>query len=291
MFMKRVILLLIVVIFGAVYSPANAGFWSDKKAEIKTNHQIRADKKAIKRLLLIQNKYADAFDGVSLSSLYSDDFKSSDGFDKEVYFKLIDETWKSYPDITYKTDIKDINVKGDSASVDVYETSLATTMNLEQGVPIYGELHAYSNGTYFLKKINDKWYISAETVKNEKSVLKYGDFRYFDVDLISPETAKAGEYYTAKLTVNVPSDAVIVASIGRDDISYPQKTPEEVFRKMSDDNTLERMFLANKDGKNEYNVASVAMTRPQVADGKMNLYMAGVAFVMARVNVEGINEK
>lgn len=289
--MRRLLLALALIFFVNANLPANAGYFADKSAQIKANYQIRQDKKAIKKIMKVQNKYALSYDYDGLFNLYSDDFKSSDGFDKDVYFKLIKETWTSYPDITYTTDVKSININGDKASVDVYETSLATTTQVEEGVTIFGELHSSSNGTYYLKKENNKWLINAEKVKNEKSVLKYGDLRFVDLDLVSPESVKAGEYYTASLTVDCPEDALIVASIGRDNISYPQEKAEDIFKKLPEDNLLERMFLANKEGKNEYNVASVAMSKTNVIRGQVNLYLAGIAFVMTRVNVEAQNEK
>ena len=70
-------------------------------------------------------------------------------------------------------------------------------------------------------------------------------------------------------------------------IKYPQEKPEDVFRKMPQDNILERMFLANKDGKNEYNIASVGMTKSRIYGGQVQLYLAGIAFIMTRVNIEG----
>ena len=112
-----------------------------------------------------------------------------------------------------------------------------------------------------------------------------------DLDLVSPDKVKAGEYYTASLTVDCPDDALIVASISRDNISYPQEKTEDIFKKLPEDNLLERMFLANKDCKNEYNVASIAMSKTNVVRGSINMYIAGIAFVMTRVNVEAQNEK
>ena len=289
--MRRLLLALALIFFVNTNLPANAGFFADKKAQFKVNRQVRCDKKAIKNIMKIQNKYATVYDEKSLSTLYADDFKSSDGFDKDVYFKLIKENWESYPDISYTTDIKNIDVKDDKAIVDVYETSLATTTQVEQGVSIFGELHSYSNGKYYLIKKNGKWLINAESVNNEKSVLKYGDLRFVDLDLKSPDSVKAGEYYTASLTVEAPDDALIVASICKDKIAYPQEKADDIFKKLPDDNLLERMFLANKDGKNEYNVASIAMSKMNIVKGMPNVYISGIAFVMTRVNVEDKNEK
>ena len=288
--MKRIVLSLVILLGFGITEPAHASFFADKKAEIVQNLEIRADKKAIKKLLSLQEKYAAKYDVISLSTLYHQDFVSADGFKKDVYFELIKDTWKSYPDIIYTSEIKDIRINGNSAEVDVYETSLSTTTEIEQGVKIYGELNSISNGTYYLKKFENKWLVTSEKVKNEKSFLKYGDTRFVEMDLITPETAKAGEYYTASLKIDKPEDAFIVASICQDAITYPQQKPKEVFRNLPEDNILERMFIANKDGKNEYNVASIGMSKSRtVAFDKVQVYMAGLAFIMTRVNVEEAN--
>lgn len=284
--MRRLLLALSLLFFMTSVLPAEAGFIADKRASIKASNQLRADKKIIKKIINLQNKLASKYDYDGLISLYSDDFKCSDGFDKETYFKLIKETWATYSDISYTTEIKNVEINNDTAKVKVYETSLATSTHTEEDTSIFGELNSYSNGTYTLKKINGNWLITSEFVNNEKSFLKYGDARFVNMDLNSPLTVKAGEYYTAALTVETPEDTMIVASIGRDSIKYPQEKPEDVFRKMPSDNILERMFLANKEGKNEYNVASIGMTKSKVYGGQIHLYMAGIAFIMTRVNVE-----
>ena len=68
---------------------------------------------------------------------------------------MIDETWKSYPDITYTTKINKIEINGNNASVLVDETALATATKLDEDVTVYGELNSSSKGTYLLKKENN----------------------------------------------------------------------------------------------------------------------------------------
>ena len=140
---------------------------------------------------------------------------------------------------------------------------------------------------YYFKKIKNKWLISGEKVYNEKSFLKYGDTRFINMDLISPEKVTPNEYYTASLKVDLPENAFAIASIGRDEITYPQDQAAEVFRRLPEDNILERMFYANKNGKNEYNVASIGVSKSeQITPEKIRVYIAGLAFSMTRVNVE-----
>lgn len=288
--MKRIVLILIILLGMGISEPAHAGFFADKKAEIVLKRETRLNKKAIKKLLIQQEKAAAKYDINALSILYHQDFVSSDGFKKDVYFDLIKDTWKSYPDIVYTSEIKDIKISGDKAEVDVHETSLATSTQLEDGVTIHGELNSQSDGTYYLQKNNNKWLIIGEKIGYEKSFLKYGETRFVEMDLISPKTAKAGEYYTTTLKIDRPENAFIVASICREDITYPQEKINEVFRNLPDDNILERMFIANKNNKNEYNVATIGMSKTKVYGiDKVKMYMAGIAFIMTRVNVEGID--
>lgn len=285
--MKRLVLALTLLMFlSANFSiSADAGYFSNKKAEIAKNYSVKSDINAIKQIVKKQAKYAAKYDDAGLANLYSPDFVSADGFNKSIYFTLIKDTWKSYPDIVYTTDIKNIKVNGDTAEVEVYETSLATTTQIEEGIKLYGELNSYSNSTYCLKKINNTWLFTGEKVKDEKSALKYGDTRFVKMELDAPKQVKAGEEYTASLTIDMPANSGAIASIGRDVITYPQEKSEEVFRKMPQDNILERVFTANKQGKNEYNVASVGLA-------KLNGFMpgmAGIAFIITRVNVEEVN--
>lgn len=287
--MKKIFsaLLISIFVFMNFFVPAEAGFFSDKKSEIIQNYQNRTAERTIRKILEKQTKAASKHDYTGLFNLYAQDFINTDGFTKDIYFKLIKDTWTSYPDIAYTTEIKNITVDGNTASAEVYETSLATSTQLSEGIKLYGELHSYSNGVYYFKKIKNKWLISGEKVYKEKSFLKYGDTRFIEMDLISPEKVTPNEYYTASLRIDLPENAFAIASIGKDEIIYPQNQAAEVFRKMPDDNILERMFYANKNGKNEYNVASIGVSKSeQITPEKIRVYIAGLAFIMTRVNVE-----
>ena len=53
------------------------------------------------------------------------------------------------------------------------------------------------------------------------------------------------------------------------------------------------MFTANTDNVNEYNIASVGITRAEFPDEdnprNIRIYMSGIAFVVTRVNVVPAN--
>ncbi len=289
--MKRIFLALFTGLFilSVFYAPAQAGVITSTKDGIIKNIQEKSAKKQIRKILERQTKLASNHDYAGLFNLYSQDFINTDGFTKDTYFTLIKDTWTSYPDITYTTEINDITVNdyNNTASAEVYETSLATATQLNEGIKLYGELHSYSKGVYYFKKEKGTWLISGEKVYSEKSFLKYGDTRFIDMDLVSPEKVTPNEYYTASLKIDLPKNAFAIASIGKEEIKYPQEQTEEVFRRLQDDNTLERMFYANKNGKNEYTVASIGVSKSeQLTPEKIRVYIAGLAFIMTRVNVE-----
>ena len=105
-----VLLILALLICAAVQTPSQAGFFAEQKAKIEQNRIYKSTYNDIKNVIEQQNIYANKYDLKGLSNLYADDFVNSDGFNKDIYFKLIEETWKTYPDISYITDIKNIEL-------------------------------------------------------------------------------------------------------------------------------------------------------------------------------------
>ena len=253
------------------------------------NRKINNSYKSIKNLIITQNKFCNKQNYEGLYELYKDDFVNNDGFNKKIYFKLIKDTWENYPDISYTTEIRSINTANNFATVETYETAVAITKEEFENLEIAGELHGFAHSVYYLEKIGKNWKIASENVLEEKTSLTYGDTRYMNINLNSPAQIGAGQFYSANLTINAPDNAIIVGSIGREEITFPQKRSEEIYRTFSDENTLERVFRANKDNTNEYNIAAVGVTRAEQADKKnpesINIYMSGIAFIMTRVNV------
>ncbi len=292
---KRFILVLIfslLLISGSI-RPAEARFLDTTRAAIAQAKMINADFKAIRNVIKEQNNYCNKRDYDKLFALYKSDFINNDGFSKDVYFRLIKDTWKSYPDITYQTEILSINLQNNYATVQTRETAIATTTEDLGEAEIVGELHGYGHSVYHLEKVGNNWKIASENILEETTTLTYGDARFLNIHLSSPEQIGAGKSYTASLAVNAPYDSVVVGSIGQEKITYPQKNPEDVYRKLADDNTLERVFTANTDNVNEYNIASVGITRAEFPDEdnprNIRIYMSGIAFVVTRVNVVPAN--
>lgn len=258
----------------------DSGFFNRPKASSLSPYD------EVKRVLSSHLKYANSYNIKGLESLYSNNYVNMDGLDRKIYFDLIKKTWESYPDIVYKMDIRNVQLNGDIAVVEVNEYATATTDSKSEIVNEKGLLESVSNSVYYLEKINDQWLITSDRIIFEKTFLRYGSAKYIDISLVSPCQVLADSQYTSSLTIDCPEDSFIIASIGQEKITYPQKTAEEVFRKLPEDGVLERMFKSNKDNLNEYSVASFGITKAQIDKGtEIKIYITGLGFVMSRVNV------
>lgn len=290
--MKKIILSLILcAAFCTFYAePSNAGSVKNFKLRIEADRNEKQMVKEIKDLFDVQQKFTNKFDLDKLSSLYADNYIDNDGYVKDVYFKLIKDTWETYPDVTYKTEIKNIKINGDYAIVETAETAYATDDEDSEMISAHGELYSTASCVYYLKRVNEKWLISAEHVIEEKSTLKYGDARFVKMELNAPSLIGAGEEYTAELKLDLPKDQIVIASINKERIVQPVKKDTEVFKRLPEEQVLERVFRANTDNINEYAVASVGITNTEKIDGELvKVYMNGLAFIITRVNVVPIN--
>ena len=245
----------------------------------------------VKNTLCAHLKYANTYNLEGLKSLYTDNYSNADGINNEVYFDLIKKTWVSYPDIKYKMDIKNIEIQGNRAVAQVSESALASTNSKSGVVDERGCLQSTSNSVYHLEKINGGWLISSDYVIAEKTFLRYGSAKTINVDLAAPFQIPEDTQYSAVLSVEVPKNSLIIASIGKENITYPQSIAEEVFRKLPEDGVLERVFKANDKKINEYAVASYGITQAEIKNGtEIKIYVTGLGFVMSRVNVIPKNE-
>lgn len=285
--MKKISVLIFSALLLTSICPVQAGIVATQKAKIEQNRVYKINYNDIKAVINQQTVYTNKYDLDGLSSLYAKDFTNSDGFNKEVYFKLIKETWETYPDIIYKTHINNIEFSDNYATVVVDETAIATSKETVGELSVIGELYSTSKCVYFLEKQGTKWVISSEKILDETSTLKYGNARYSKIELSAPKQIGANQDYTATLKVTAPKDSAVIASISKENIVYPQTKAEDAFRRLTGDNILERVFHSNSENVNEYTVASVGITRaePTYTPDEVRVYMGGLAFIMTRVNV------
>ena len=285
--MKKISVLIFSALLLTSICPVQAGIVATQKAKIEQNRIYKINYNDVKAVINQQTVYTNKYDLDGLSSLYAEDFTNSDGFNKEVYFKLIKETWETYPDIIYKTHINNIEFSDNYATVVVDETAIATSKETVGELSVIGELYSTSKCVYFLEKQGTKWVISSEKILDETSTLKYGNARYSKIELSAPKQIGANQDYTATLKVTAPKDSAVIASISKENIVYPQTKAEDAFRRLTGDNILERVFHSNSENVNEYTVASVGITRaePTYTPDEVRVYMGGLAFIMTRVNV------
>lgn len=240
----------------------------------------------IKRTLYTHLKYANTYNLEGLKSLYADNYINADGFNKDIYFDLIKKTWESYPDIKYKMNIKNIAINGSTAIAEVNEEAFATTNSKSGALKENGTLESVSGSTYYLENINNQWLITTDHISYERTFLGYGSARELGVKLSAPCQIPANTQYTSTLKIDVPKNSLIIASIGQENITYPQTIAEEVFRKLPDNGILERVFKSNTKNINEYSVASFGITKAEInGTREIKIYVTGLGFIMSRINV------
>lgn len=285
--MKKIVLLLIL---GSLFIPcvqeANASLISDRVYRAELRKENRQELKEIKNLFKVHNNLANKHDIKGLEAIYSEHYVNNDGFNREVYFKSIKETWDTCKDLTYNTKILSIDITGDYASVKVEENANGTIYDTIDMAPISGELHSKSTGIYHLEQVNGKWYITGETAITDESSLLYGDARFMNLEIQAPNQVMAGETYTTTVKVDSDADMFVIGSIDADPVTYPANTPKSELRPMPQSQVLERLLKANTDNINEYTVASLAISKAQnMGSDKFRVYIAGLACIMKRVNV------
>lgn len=290
--MKKFILLLLIALFFAPASFASDNYiaYADKTSSKSSAKQAQTLEKEVRYTLRKLIFYTNTYKKDSLEALYSDKYINSDGFDKKIYFELVQKTWDMYPDIKYSMNIKDIKIIGNTAIAYVDELASAQTSENVEETSIKGKLNSFSECIYYLEKVGDDWLITSDNIIDEKTSLTYGEANDLKVDLIVPQLVNSNKEYTATLKIDVPDkNMFVIASIGQEKITYPQVNSEEVFRKLPESGILERVFKSNKDNFNEYTVASLGITRAKVVEKnskkEIKLVITGLGYIITRTNV------
>lgn len=293
--MKKLILTLLLTLFAAPICFASdnyIAYASDKKTVKSEKQQLQTLEKEVKATLKKQLAYTNSYDIDGLKSLYSANYLNADGFDKTMYFDLVDKTWKLYPDIKYSMSIDSINIVGNTAIVSVTEYATASTKEKVDEIEIKGYLKSYSDTIYYLEKVGSNWLITSDSIISEETKLTYGEANEIKTELIVPQLVPANKEYTASLKITVPDKKMLlIASIGQEKITYPHENALEVYRKLPESGILERVFKANKDNLNEYTVASVGITRAHVSkDKEIKLVVTGLGYIITRTNVISLKD-
>ena len=240
--------------------------------------EIKAVKNVLKSQIAAANKYSFP-DFVKYFDLQ---YVTSDGFSVDVYSKLVEETWTVYPNIQYAHTIKNVTVIDNDAIAEVVETANA---QVQSQYDLKGSLKSVANNIYFLRKTPEGWRILSDVILTENTYLAFGELVNHMPTLTTPYQTLANRNYTATLEYTVPKDAIAIASLNQERVSYPQESMKENYRKLPDDGILERFFTANGDSTNEYVVASVGLTRPKFEGKDLQIGITGIAYIIKRVNV------
>ena len=274
--MKRILASIITVLF--LTAPTYA--WNIDT--LLDNCQQGRDVRAVKKLLKSQVKYANKNNFNRFISTYDEEYVNGDGFNLDTYSTMVKDLWEIYDNIEYDVAIKNIEINGNNAKVELTETSYA---DIDINSSYNGELKSSAESVYYLKKNNGKWKVVSDQVIDETTSMLYGDALGLDIKLSVPLTIEAGKDYIASLEFEPPKETFAIASIASDKVEFPQNPTKEVFRLMPNDNILERIFTSNTENLNEYIVASIGLTKTTITDMSLNLSLTGFGYTIKRVNV------
>ncbi len=268
------------------------------KKDVKTDEYFQNDEdtKEIKNLLKLLTRYSNEHNADKIITLYDKTYRSYDGFDYDTFKKMLKETFEAYENITYKSKIESIHLYGDKAVANLVDKTSATleSKSMQEKVKKIadsdlntGELEGECNYSVYLQKINDEWKIIGDNVISEVTSVKYGSAKQYPMEFLAPLSIAKDKEYCLTLKMPVQKGVKVVASLGKEEILYPSVEPEDVFRKLPKDGILERIVRSNKDGFNEYAMASVGITEISVAQdfSAIQFKMTGLAFLMQRVNL------
>lgn len=218
---------------------------------------------------------------------YSANFSSGDSLNLSDIRGLIKNTWQMFPDIRYDSQIMEIRVSGNWATVESLDTATATAKVDPVVSSKPGIMKSRSRGMLYLHRIGKTWEIISDATLFEKATIVYGPFEGVDIDLETPEQVFAGDSYTAKVKVGVPSGNIAFATLTQEPLTYPQHSSKDKFRTLSSDKTdLERIFKANGTNNNEVVTATVGFTEiGQDEQERPTINLKGILTVVKRVNV------
>ncbi len=284
-----------------------------KKFSLKNKFK-RTPQSQVENFIKKYNKYSESNKIEKLKELYSDAYVNNDGFNKNSIFELMKEASDLYKEVKYNTNIKEIKINGDNASVSIYETATGETKRSIDKFEGTGTIESEMYYINYLRKENGEWKLLATDVRSENVSIKYGEAKNMEAEVSSPECVSAGSEYEvsvktktglAKIPVEEedgielesvsPDGLFIVGSITNEQIKYPQEQNNDVLRALKSEE-LSRILKANKNGYNEYATISLGITRAHLDPPSVVIKMTGMAVIMSRVNImpikiETINEK
>ena len=139
-----------------------------------------------------------------------------------------------------------------------------------------------------LADLKEKKILNLTGMSNTDLKIKYGVANKIDMELETPIFIENNENYDISLKMpNKPDDIIALASISREEITYPPADYNEKFRKIPETGDLERYVKANNKNLNEYALASVGFTKVSINEEitKAKIEILGIAYIMKRINM------
>ena len=279
--MKKFILLVLI----AIFSINTAVFAEDLPIKEKFNQakSTYSNRYSVVKFFQEHVSCANNTDLNKFLKFYSPEYISNDGFDFQSTSNLFKDVWEQYNGIQYKNYVNSVAFYGETAVANVSEIATASVYNENKK---RGDLKSFVNVIYYLKRNGKGWLITGENVISEEINIAWGDARSVAMFFEAPQFVGAGEEYDAKLYIAPPKWVFAIGSISSEIVSYPQKPQKDVFKKFAQDYTLERVLRANTKNTNEYVIASIGFTKPNVNQSNaLNMNLSGFACLIRRVNV------
>ena len=227
-----------------------------------------------------------------VKTFYDENYISADGYNLNKLGEMLENTYSSYENIKYKSKINNIITSNNWAIIQMEDRTTAQVNPLkdkEIDKDKLGFLESESSYIIYLKKDkNNEWKIIQDDVLTEETTLKYGIAKKIDIELLTPMFIKNGGEYDLALNIKNPKDIVALASISREEISFPPNLNNEKYRKMPQEGTLERLVKANDKNLDEYGSATVGFTKISFNEEKTKarIEVLGMAYIVKRINME-----
>ncbi|MCM1264649.1 MAG: hypothetical protein NC200_00495 [Candidatus Gastranaerophilales bacterium] len=280
--MKKFLLAILLVIFSVSALPCRAENLPIKE-KLDNAKATYSNKYSVVKFFQEHVHYANQTDLEKFLKFYSPEYISNDGFDYNVTKTLFTDLWKQYTGIKYKNYVNSVAFYGDYAVVNVTEVANASVINDKNQK---GSLKSFVDVIYYIKRQGKSWVITGENIITEEINIAWGTAKCVATHLEAPQQVGAGEEYSAKLYIAPPKGIVAIGSLSSEIVSYPQKPQKDVFKKFSPDYSLERIIIANTNNTNEYVIASIGYSSPQIGQNNtVNMNLSGFACLIRRVNV------
>lgn len=254
---------------------------------------VEAPQSQVQDVANVQRMLAELLDASNQHDLkgvlkhYSPHFTSGDSLSLKDIRNLIQDTWGMFPDIRYESQVLEIRLNGNWATVESIDTATASAKVDPAISDTPGQMRSRSRGLLYLHRVGKTWEILSDFTLYERATISYGPYVNVSIDVESPEQVFAGESYTAKVSVGVPPGNIAFATLTQEPLTYPQAVSKDKFRTLSMDKTdLERIFKANTSNNNEVITATVGFTEiGQDDQERPTINLRGITTVVKRVNV------